>query len=175
MTMADTVAVMNEGRIEQMGRPEVLYDLPRTAFVANFLGQSNLVPVSVDGTSAGSVMVQANGYRVAIPTDRSNTAGSDHTLGVRPEKVHVHRSAPPAGDNVSVVGPGTVRDVSFTGVSTQYLVDVPGLGSWMAFEQNLDLDVIATRPGDQAWLSFNPGHAFVVSGAAEPLTLEDAS
>ena len=43
MTMADTVAVMNAGRIEQMGPPAELYDLPRTAFVANFLGQSNLV------------------------------------------------------------------------------------------------------------------------------------
>ena len=42
MTMADTVAVMNKGAIEQMGAPEELYELPRTAFVANFLGQSNL-------------------------------------------------------------------------------------------------------------------------------------
>ena len=42
MTMADTVAVMNHGRIEQMGPPAQMYDLPRTAFVANFVGQSNL-------------------------------------------------------------------------------------------------------------------------------------
>ena len=49
MTMADTVAVMNAGRIEQMGAPAELYELPRTAFVANFLGQSNLFARHVVG------------------------------------------------------------------------------------------------------------------------------
>src|SRR5918994_2395026 len=70
MTMADTVAVMNEGRIEQMGAPEELYDLPRTTFVANFLGRSNLVAGSVTGRSGENVEVQVDGGTVASPVDR---------------------------------------------------------------------------------------------------------
>src|SRR5690349_7764139 len=50
MTMADTVAVMNEGHIEQLGAPTDMYEFPETAFVANFLGQSNLLPVEVVGS-----------------------------------------------------------------------------------------------------------------------------
>ncbi|MEO7123649.1 MAG: ATP-binding cassette domain-containing protein, partial [Lacisediminihabitans sp.] len=57
MTMADTVAVMNKGRIEQLGAPEDLYELPRTAFVANFLGQSNLFTGDVTGTTSTSITI----------------------------------------------------------------------------------------------------------------------
>ena len=62
MTMADTVAVMNQGRIEQMGAPEDLYESPQTAFVATFLGQSNLFGGTVSNTTANVVSVQAAGY-----------------------------------------------------------------------------------------------------------------
>ena len=70
MTMADTVAVMNKGRIEQLGAPELLYELPRTAFVANFLGQSNLFRGDVGqhhrrtitvASMAGGVVAQVRG------------------------------------------------------------------------------------------------------------------
>src|SRR5688500_3311255 len=57
MTMADTVAVMNKGAIEQMGAPEELYELPRTAFVANFLGQSNLFTGTVTSSTGSTIVV----------------------------------------------------------------------------------------------------------------------
>ena len=59
MTMADTVAVMNAGRIEQLGHPADIYELPRTVFVANFLGQSNLIEGTRAGTSGDDVLVEA--------------------------------------------------------------------------------------------------------------------
>ena len=65
MTMADTVAVMNKGRIEQMGAPEELYELPTTAFVANFLGQSNLFTGEVISSGSDSIVVD-----IAGPQDR---------------------------------------------------------------------------------------------------------
>src|SRR5690554_4396358 len=71
MTMADTVAVMNEGRIEQLGPPEELYELPRTAFVANFLGQSNLLHGTVVASSARAIDVDVSGFRVRVPRDRA--------------------------------------------------------------------------------------------------------
>ena len=168
MTMADTVAVMNEGRIEQMGPPEILYDLPRTPFVANFLGQTNLIPVTYGGRDGEWQRVSASGRTFQVAAARTNETSGALALGVRPEKVRIHETEPDGrGGLTSVLGPGTVADVSFTGVSTQYLVDVPGFGRWGVFEQNLDVERIDTRVGDTAWLSWDAGHSFVVTGGEE--------
>ena len=168
MTMADTVAVMNEGRIEQMGPPEILYDLPRTPFVANFLGQTNLIPVTYGGRDGEWQRVSASGRTFQVAAARTNETSGALALGVRPEKVRIHETEPDGrGGLTSVIGPGTVADVSFTGVSTQYLVDVPGFGRWGVFEQNLDVERIDTRVGDTAWLSWDAGHSFVVTGGEE--------
>src|SRR5690606_2233341 len=70
MTMADTVAVMNKGVIEQMGAPEELYELPRTAFVANFLGQSNLFTGDVVASESDSITVDIAGVGIKIPRER---------------------------------------------------------------------------------------------------------
>src|SRR5690606_38268717 len=76
MTMADTVAVMNAGRIEQMGSPTDIYELPRTAFVANFLGQSNLIPGRASGTDGDDVVVDAFGLHFGVAAQRNNAPGS---------------------------------------------------------------------------------------------------
>ena len=162
MTMADTVAVMNSGRVEQMGSPADLYDLPRTAFVANFLGQSNLLPGEVrDG---GDMLGIAVGDAVVrVPAARAVTTSGPVIVGVRPEKVHLVTGGSPAPGDVDVVGPGMVRDVSFSGVSTSFLVEVPGLGVLTVFSQNLDA-VVRVRAGDEVSLAWSPRHAFALSG-----------
>src|SRR6476660_9887483 len=71
MTMADTVAVMNKGRIEQMGGPAELYDLPRTRFVANFLGQANIGEGEIEGTDGDHGVADVLGTKVQIPRARS--------------------------------------------------------------------------------------------------------
>jgi len=159
MTMADTVAVMNRGRIEQQGSPEALYDLPRTRFVANFLGQANTGPGSVEDVDGDHLVVDVLGTRVRIRKDRSAVPDGDLLFGVRPEKVQVSRSRPQgAGNDVR----GVVKDVSFLGVATSYLVEMPSGATWSCYEQNLDVDPIDLRPGDQVWLTWNPSHAFAV-------------
>ncbi len=72
--MADTVAVMNQGRIEQMGHPAEIYELPRTAFVANFLGQANLIEGRKSG-SGDQVDVSAHGLSFRLPSDRNFSSG----------------------------------------------------------------------------------------------------
>jgi spermidine/putrescine transport system ATP-binding protein len=57
---------------------------------------------------------------------------------------------------------GVVRDVSFLGVATSYLVDMPSGTTWSCYEQNLDVEPLDLRPGDEVWLTWNPGHAFGV-------------
>ena len=92
MTMADTIAVMNKGLIEQMGAPAELYENPRTTFVANFLGQSNLIPGTVADRSGDNLVVDVNGTKVAA--GRCARAACDTGavwVGVRPEKVFIVR------------------------------------------------------------------------------------
>lgn len=159
MTMADTVAVMNMGRIEQLGAPEVLYELPRTRFVANFLGQSNLFDGTVTSSSGSSIIVQTAGHHLEVPRNRAARHDGAVTIGVRPEKLRLHSSAAATSGGRNVLGPGRITDVSFSGVSTQYLVAIPGLGTIVVFAQNSDTGPLA-HPGDEVWVSWAVQHAF---------------
>lgn len=159
MTMADTVAVMNKGRIEQLGAPAELYELPRTAFVANFLGQSNLFSGKVVASAAESIAVDIGGTKVAVPTKRAQHHTGKVLVGIRPEKLRLHTKAPKLEPHVNVLGPGRIIDVSFSGVSTQYLVDVPGNGTVVVFAQNADTAPLAPQ-GAEVWVSWNVDHGF---------------
>ena len=130
MTMADTVAVMNEGRIEQMGRPEELYDLPVTPSSRTSSARPTSFPVSSPGSDGSWHVVTAAGRSFPAAAARTHTTEGPW-LSACPEKVRDDRDrARRRGGLTSVIGPGTVLDVCFTGVSTQYLVKVPGLGTW---------------------------------------------
>ena len=159
MTMADTVAVMNKGRIEQLGSPEVLYELPRTAFVANFLGQSNLFTGPVAGTTADSISVDIEGCKIVVPKSRAQRHSGQVTVGVRPEKLTLHLSEPASASGTNILGPGRVIDVSFSGVSTQYIIAIPGHGSVVVFVQNTGAGPSVTE-GAGAWVSWNVEHGF---------------
>ena len=140
MTMADTIAVMNHGRIEQMGAPADLYENPMTTFVANFLGQSNLLTGTVSRRDGDRVVVEIRGRMIQLPADRVHAEGTDVHVGVRPEKIqieHADLGAPTPGHNELT---GVVTDSSFTGVSTQYQVRLPWGQEVMVFEQNMSRD-----------------------------------
>lgn len=177
MTMADTVAVMNKGRIEQMGPPERLYDLPRTVFVANFLGQSNLFSVRVTGQTDQVIHTDLNGMKLSLPVSRSARDSGDITIGVRPEKLRLHRERPEADASINVLGPARITDVSFIGVSTQYTVEAPEIGSLQVFAQNVDAGPAAGE-GDTVWLSWHVAHTFGLADdvlETGALTAEDST
>ncbi len=167
MTMADTVAVMNKGRIEQMGAPEELYELPRTSFVANFLGQSNLFTGPVVESAADSITVEVAGVGVKVPRERAQRHAGEVTIGVRPEKLTLHTSKPDSVAGLNVLGPGTITDVSFTGVSTQYLVQIPGLPAITVFAQNMAFGPVAEQ-GAEVWVSWRVEHGFGLADEADP-------
>ncbi|WP_200831981.1 ABC transporter ATP-binding protein [Glutamicibacter sp. JC586] len=158
MTMADVVAVMNGGRIEQMGPPRELYELPRTAFVANFLGKSNLMRGTVSGQSDGMLSVDVAGRTILLPAQRAVHTEGEVVLGVRPEKITIDR-APLAGENQLS---GTVVDVSFTGTTTEYLVQVEGIGLIGTFSQNRGQQPAAE--GDTVFLAWEAEHSFGLAG-----------
>lgn len=159
MTMADTVAVMNKGRIEQMGNPQELYELPHTAFVATFLGQSNLFTGDVTSSGSSTLVVDVGGAKIEVPADRAQRHRGRITVGVRPEKVTLHDSAPKEATGRNVVGPGRITDVSFSGVSTQYEVTLPTHGVVTVFSQNTSIKAMH-HDGDEVWLSWSLEHAF---------------
>jgi spermidine/putrescine transport system ATP-binding protein len=174
MTMADTVAVMNKGAIEQMGAPEELYELPTTAFVANFLGQSNLFTGAVVSSSATSIVVDAAGTKIEVPRERAQRHAGVVTIGVRPEKLTLLTEKPVSASGFNVLGPGVVSDVSFSGVSTQYLVEVPGAGTITVFSQNMVFGPVVNR-GSEVWVRWSVAHGFglVDDAEAEPRFVAD--
>jgi spermidine/putrescine transport system ATP-binding protein len=163
MTMADTVAVMNHGVIEQLGAPEELYELPKTAFVANFLGRSNLFAGEVVASKGDAIVVDVAGTRLAVPKSRAQRQAGQVVIGVRPEKLLLHTSAPAAAAGVNVLGPGRVTDVSFSGVSTEYLIDIPGAGLVTLFAQNMVFGPVVQQ-GSEVWIAWSVEHGFGLSG-----------
>lgn len=161
MTMADTIAVMNKGVIEQMGTPEDLYENPRTTFVANFLGQSNLIEGRVIGADDARIMVDVAGNRIAVDRSRANAQEGTVWLGVRPEKVSIAARAGGNGDDDGKLRGGIVSDVSFVGVSTQYLVRMPWGQELSVFEQNTG-ERRLFNTGAAVDLRWQPSRAFLL-------------
>ncbi|MBT3152856.1 ABC transporter ATP-binding protein [Streptomyces sp. CHD11] len=163
MTMADTVAVMNAGRVEQLGSPADLYENPRTTFVANFLGTSNFIEAEVDSASGDEIVLKAGGGKLVLPGARnsaSTTTGGKVLVGVRPEKISLTHADDageiPDGRNRIT---GRIADSSFTGVSTQFVVDSPVCTDFEVYVQNIDRDARLT-PGAEVVLHWNPAHTF---------------
>ncbi|MEU2672475.1 ABC transporter ATP-binding protein [Streptomyces sp. NPDC007164] len=178
MTMADTVAVMNGGRVEQLGAPADLYENPRTTFVANFLGTSNLIEGEI--VSAGTdIVVAAGGGKLRLPTDRCTaptTSGGKLLLGIRPEKISLAHA-----DDADAITDGRNRvtgrivDSSFIGVSTQYVVESPAGKALQVYEQNIERDARLTA-GAEVVLHWNSAHTFGLDAAQSMLagTMGDA-
>ncbi|WP_435597807.1 ABC transporter ATP-binding protein [Streptomyces anulatus] len=163
MTMADTVAVMNGGRVEQLGAPADLYENPRTTFVANFLGTSNLIEGEIVSTG-GDLVVAAGGGKLTLPRERCSAAttatGGRLLLGIRPEKIslaHADEADSIAAGRNRVTG--RIVDSSFIGVSTQYVVESPAGKSLQVYEQNIDRRA-GLLPGAEVVLHWNPAHTF---------------
>jgi spermidine/putrescine transport system ATP-binding protein len=159
MDMADTVAVMNQGHIEQMGAPEALYDRPKTAFVAKFLGLSNMFIGKVTESNAETTSIDFNGKKITGLTKRSEKTSGKIAIGVRPEKTHFHETEPKADPALNILGPGEITDIRFTGVSNQYQIDIPGVGEITVFAQNVGRSPVVEL-GAKVFVSWKVEHSF---------------
>ncbi|HEX2637733.1 MAG TPA: ABC transporter ATP-binding protein [Gemmatimonadales bacterium] len=104
LTMSDRIAVMSEGRIEQIGSPREIYDAPATGFVAGFIGAANLLPAVVRDVNGTAVTVElAGGHRVTVPAGSgAAAAGSTVSVMLRPERLRLSESAPRDGESLPV-------------------------------------------------------------------------
>lgn len=154
MTMADHIAVMNAGHIEQLADPTELYERPATTFVANFLGQSNLLKAQVTGpVGDGLVGATTHGVDIVIDAARLPAGLTDIWVGVRPEKLKLGSQG---RNRVN----GKVTDASFTGVATQYLVELPWGIEVTVVQQNDGSS--RARVGENVTLSWEPGQEFIL-------------
>jgi spermidine/putrescine transport system ATP-binding protein len=166
MTMSDRLAVMRDGRVEQIGAPEEVYELPATEFVAGFLGASNLLDGTV-GPADGAFRTVAlsSGEKIRVPAERLNGHRDRVRVGVRPEKIHLRANAAAEADNTIE---GTLKVSTFVGVSNVFSVETRAGQRLTVYAQNLGTS--EDRPpaaGDDVVLAWHPEHTFVVASQEE--------
>jgi putative spermidine/putrescine transport system ATP-binding protein len=133
MSVADRIAVMNHGRVEQFDTPINVYDRPATLFVSGFIGTTNLLAGRVLESSNGTTVVELEaGARLAVPTDRAFAAGTPVVLSVRPEQVCLHAESAPGRWSVRrrlalPLGSNTMHDLQTRDGATLKLVE-PRIG-----------------------------------------------
>ena len=123
--MSDQIAVMNKGRIEQIGEPQAIYDRPATRFVAGFIGNANIVPVTIESVRSGEAMVRIGQILFVIAGVENVRPGKGH-MALRYERVMVG-----AGEPTMPAMPAhldaEVRGVIFAGSVVQYILVSPGV------------------------------------------------
>jgi putrescine transport system ATP-binding protein len=122
MTMASRIAVMSEGRFLQVGAPADIYETPATRFVADFIGNVNLMAGTVEVDEADHVVIGSADCKHYVGHGITGTQGMAVTVALRPEKIQVSRDKPADGFNAA---PGTIKDLSYFGSFTVYHVELP--------------------------------------------------
>jgi spermidine/putrescine transport system ATP-binding protein len=163
MTMSDRIAVMQDGHIEQVGPPEMVYERPATEFVAGFLGASNLLDGTVGPAEGEHHPVElTSGEKVRVPSAAMDGAQGSIRLGVRPEKIRI--GSPGGGLDGDNTIEGTIRDATFVGVSNVYTVETKDGHIVTVYAQNLGTSGDRPPgPGEAVTLAWHPEHTFVVS------------
>jgi spermidine/putrescine transport system ATP-binding protein len=157
LTMSDRIAVMNRGRVEQLGTPEELYERPRTRFVADFIGTTNLLRGTIEGMDSGCAVVRLeSGDRCRVAG--VDTVGRTLDLSLRPEAIAIDRPNGAVHAPLDRLG-ATVEQVAYLGAAVQYRVRTPG---------GLSMSVLASKVGsrfvrgDDVELAWPPTEALVL-------------
>jgi len=124
MSLSDRIAVMNEGRIEQIGSPEEIYECPQTAFVADFIGDTNLFAGKVESIDRSTVTVRTPaGLKIVVQqSDMWNgITGDSVVVSVRPEKVYLNLYQPEVSVNCFE---GRLKNIMYMGTHVHYVVEL---------------------------------------------------
>ncbi len=159
LTMSDRIAVMNEGKVQQVADPATLYELPKNRFVANFIGQTNVFSGTVESVSEDKVTLRTHvGARVEAVAPQGVTVevGLEAHAAVRPEKVRLGAD----GDNVLSV---RIKQVVYLGVSTQYIAELEGGAALVLYQQNIH-DGTGPAEGDEVSVAWDARNCRVLGG-----------
>jgi spermidine/putrescine transport system ATP-binding protein len=170
MTMSDRIAVMNGGVVEQLATPRELYERPASAFVAGFIGVSNLIELRVDRRDSGCLVMDLGGGEQILAAD-PGIGAARATITVRPEWIKV--GAQDANGRTSSVT-GTVVDVVYLGSVTQLLVLLRTGEQLTVHRLNDEVGAPEPRPGEPITLRWAAEHSYVI-GAPPASVIEDTS
>ncbi len=160
LTMSDRIAVMNEGKVQQVADPATLYERPRNRFVAGFIGQTNVISGKVESVNGDRVLIKtAAGAEIeAIAHEEVRVeVGAEAHLAVRPEKLRFGNS----GDNVFAA---EVRQIVYLGASTQYIMKLADGGRLIVYQQNAHDATVNAAVGDEAQVSCDATNCLVLGG-----------
>ena len=158
LTMSDRVAVMNHGRLVQLGAPRALYDDPADAFVADFIGEMNLLPGRVNAASGPECRMTLPGGMGRGRCRAALAAGAAARLAVRPEHVRLG-AAPPPGDGLR----GTLGQAVFNGATTSMLIELPGGAVLRALAETRS-PMAGLEPGAEVFATWTAADALVFAG-----------
>jgi len=164
MTMSDRIAVMNLGVVEQLATPRELYQRPASAFVAGFIGTSNLVTMRVDRRADGLLTMDLGEGERILALDPGGDAAAECTITVRPEWIKLAREDAGARGGACHVG-GTVVDVVYLGSVTQMTVILRTGERLTVHRLNDEVGADEPRPGERVSLQWEAAHSFVIGGA----------
>ena len=164
MSLSDRIAVMNAGRIEQVGSPLEIYEGPQSSFVAAFIGDTNFLKAKVAQLpESGEAVLEIDGFPpVRCPVDGRRRVGESVYLSVRPEKFQItsRQLGPDSSYNVAI---GTVEDVIYLGAHTRFRVRVHESRLSILQQQNRFLnDDKPIRSSDRVWVRWHWQDAFVI-------------
>lgn len=151
LTMSDRIAVMHAGSIRQIGPPREIYDHPAERFVADFIGDTNFLPVKIVTAQGSEAQVElGSGNRVAARLNNAHNGGDVTTLAVRPE----HARVVPEADGLMT---GRLSNLVYFGTDTHYHVDLDdGIRFVVRVQNNTDMARVAAQ-GDRIGVTFPAG------------------
>ena len=167
LTMSDRIAVMNHGRVEQLGTPEELYERPTTRFVADFIGTTNLLSGSVESVGSGAATVRLGSGERCVVAGGALSVGDPVELSIRPESVEL------SSNGTSQAHPSitaTVEQVAYLGGNVQYIVRTSG---------GLSITALASKAGERlavggaVHLTWSPAAALVLAARPSDATPEE--
>ena len=163
MTMSDRLAVMNAGKMEQIGAPQEVYEFPATEFVASFLGASNLLEGVIEGSNDSIAKIRlGSGAVITAPSKRLPAASGEVRVGVRPEKLTILLAGDENLGEADNSIDATVTMSTYTGVGTTYQCQTDGDDEVTVYVQNISTALEPIHVGERIRLSWHSEHTFVV-------------
>jgi putrescine transport system ATP-binding protein len=164
MTLSTRIAVMNEGRFEQVGTPGEVYEYPANRFIADFVGTINLLEAKVIDSHSGRVRLQCDQAQTELVAEFRGQPASDrqHWVAVRPEKIFIDKE-PPSADDRTVLK-GVVLDLGYFGNLSLYKVQLPGGLVLQVSAQNRRRSAVRTLEwDDEVYISWDIASAILLS------------
>lgn len=157
LTMSDRIAVMNKGNLDQVGTPSEIYDHPSTTFVAEFIGETNLLAGKVLSANQGQLTLECDGLHITAHSESTNfSAGSEINLAIRPERVTLSKEN--VQDRINIAA--RLQERIYCGGMTKTIMVLPDGKEFIAQEKTDQL--LAISVGDEVTISWNPAQAVVL-------------